>query len=281
MKINPAPLQCPCEAGKFSPVFRYTAPPQCEVRFAFSSGEGYRREVSRCDLCGHFVSVHQMDMSGLYAGAYVDANYGDSGIARNFERIISLDPGQSDNAGRVQRIIDFADNHFSNFTAASPRTILDVGSGLCVFLHRMKAAGWVCTALDPDPRAAAHARDRVGVSAICGDFMELSELGTFDVITFNKVLEHVADPVGMLARSADFVRAGGFVYVELPDGEAAAQDGPEREEFAIDHLHVFSGASFAMLAERAGFRLQTLERLREPSTKYTWRGFLIPRQSEN
>lgn len=277
MTIRRAPLDCPCEGAYFKKVVTYDAPPEGEIRFKFSSAEVYMRELLRCQLCSHFVSVHQMDDSALYSSEYVSATYGEDGIDRAFERIISLDPARSDNAGRVRRILDFSDGHFAgtSFDGLVP-SILDVGSGLCVFLHRIKEAGWNCTALDPDPRAIAHARKRVGVTAICGDFVSIKDLGRFDVITFNKVLEHVVDPVGMLAKSAAHLREGGFVYVELPDGEAAINAGPEREEFFIDHLHVFSTASTMLLAARAGFLVLALERLQEPSTKYTLRAFLVP-----
>jgi SAM-dependent methyltransferase len=228
-------------------------------------------------LCGHFLAVHAMGMHGLYTGDYVSSTYGEDGMQRAFERIIALPPAQSDNIGRVQRLLVFAAQHFPPTTfAARPPTVLDVGSGLCVFLYQMRLAGWQCTAIDPDARAARHARERVGVTAVCGDFMASQELGRFDVVTFNKVLEHVADPVSMLARSARHLREGGFVYIELPDGEAALTEGPERQEFFIDHWHVFSAASLAILATRAGFRLQALERLHEPSGKYTLRAFLVP-----
>jgi hypothetical protein len=39
-------------------------------------------------------------------------------------------------------------------------------------------------------------------------------------------------------------------------------------------------ASLALLATRAGFRVQTLERLREPSTKFTLRAFLTAAPEE-
>src|SRR5207245_1601001 len=97
-----------------------------------------------------------------------------------------------------------------------------------------------------------------------------------DVVSFNKVLEHVADPVAMLERARQYLRAGGFVYVEVPDGETAAADGPGREEFFIDHLHVFSAASLALLGSRAGCAAQTIERLHEPSGKHTLRAFFVP-----
>jgi 2-polyprenyl-3-methyl-5-hydroxy-6-metoxy-1,4-benzoquinol methylase len=218
-----------------------------------------------------------MDDTELYQEEYVSANYGKDGIRKAFERIVSLPPEQSDNVGRVRRILDFAADHLvaPSGDGRAP-TALDVGSGLCVFLHRMKAAGWDGTALDRDPRLVAHARDVVGVRGVCGDFATIESLGQYDLVTFNKVLEHVKDPVGMLARAAKCLNPGGFVYAEVPDGEAAVHEGPGREEFFIEHHHIFSAASLAVLAARAGFTVRVIERLREPSTKFTLRGFLIP-----
>jgi 2-polyprenyl-3-methyl-5-hydroxy-6-metoxy-1,4-benzoquinol methylase len=264
-----------CGGDHFVPVFTYHAAPEGETRFRFTSVSEYLREVWRCGRCGHFVSVHNMDEGTLYTADYVTSTYGEDSIRKAFERIIALNPAKSDNVGRVRRIVEFAQAHLarSGRQDRAP-TVLDVGSGLCVFLHRMKAAGWDGTALDPDERAVRHARQTVGVRAIQGDFLSAADLGQYDLVTFNKVLEHVKDPVAMLAHSASFLRPAGFVYVEVPDGEAAVADGPGREEFFIDHHHVFSAASLALLAVRADFRVRTLERLQEPSTKYTLRAFL-------
>ncbi len=104
-------------------------------------------------------------------------------------------------------------------------------------------------------------------------------LGKFDVITFNKVLEHVENPMEMLAESAGRLRAGGFVYMEVPDGELAEHEGPEREEFFIEHHHIFSARSLAHLVGRSGLVLNTMERLREPSGKFTLRAFSTPPES--
>lgn len=279
MSVTANPV-CLCGKNEFEVTFTYREPPAGEVHFDFGANGTYARRILRCTDCGHFLSVHDMDMSRLYEGAYVSSTYGEDGLRRAFERIIALDPARSDNVGRVERLTAFAREHFGVEGAAGPRTILDVGSGLCVFLHRIKAnTNWLCTALDPDPRAAAHARDCVGVRALCGDFMRPETLGRFDMITFNKVLEHVVDPVAMLAHSHRHLNPDGFVYIELPDGEAACLDGQDREEFFIDHHHVFSRKSIQVLAERAGFSILVFERIREPSTKYTLRGFLADRNA--
>ncbi|MCX8045009.1 MAG: class I SAM-dependent methyltransferase [Desulfobacterota bacterium] len=281
---NTAPVmssnhRCLCGNADWIKVFTYTAPPAGETRFACSTCGTYYREVLRCTRCGHFISVSTMDMNSLYAGAYVSSTYGDDGIRRNFDRIISLPAEKSDNAGRVRRVVDFARNFLQDGRRNRKPRILDVGSGLCVFLYLMKQAGWQCTALDPDPRMVRHARETVGVDAVCGDFMETDKFKRFDAIAFNKVLEHVADPIAMLRHSARFLRQSGFVYVEVPDGEAAVADGPEREEFFIEHLHVFSLKSLDVLASKAGFVPVQVERIREPSSKFTLCGFFIQRNT--
>jgi hypothetical protein len=264
---------CICGNKDFSRVFVYTEPPEKEVRFESVQHDKYYREVLKCDLCGHYVSLSEMDITALYTGDYVASNYMDiEGIHENFKRINSLDPKESDNTARTVRVNEFAKKHFSNDIGG--KTLLDIGSGLGVFPYTMKQLGWVCTALDPDSNAVRHLERHVGVRAVKGEFLAISDPGRFDVITFNKVLEHVQDPVSMLVKSQEHLRQGGFVYLEVPDGEMAACDGKDREEFSIDHLHVFSFLSVTILAQKAGFTPVLLERLQEPSTKYTLRMFL-------
>ena len=256
---------CPlCESAELEELFHYDRPPEGETRFDLG-GQPYDRTIWRCRRCGHLISRHELDLTGLYEGAYMDATYAGERLRQTYERIMALPPERSDNVQRVARIVA---------ELPDPGTVLDVGSGLGVFPGRMKEAGWEVTALDPDPRAVAHIREVVGVTAVQADFMEADELGTFDLVTFNKVLEHVTDPVAMLARSARYPRPGGTVYVELPDGELAAAEGPGREELFIEHHHAFSMVSLCLLAARAGFVVRRCERMREPSDKLTLAAFL-------
>lgn len=265
-----------CDSNIFATIFTYTEPPEGEIRFKFSRSTDYHRQVYQCERCAHLVSIHDMDDHDLYSDEYVNANYQDAeGIKRTFERIIKLPPEKSDNSGRVARILEFAHHHFPSAILEKPPTILDIGAGLGVFPYKIKEAGWQCTALDPDNRSVNHIQQVVGVEAIQADFMSVQNVGRFDVITFNKVLEHVEDPIKMLAKSADYLQPGGFVYVEVPDGEVAMKDGPRREEFFIDHPHIFSLTSLALLAKRSKFTVKLIERLQEPSTKYTLCAFLM------
>jgi 2-polyprenyl-3-methyl-5-hydroxy-6-metoxy-1,4-benzoquinol methylase len=260
------PERCPLCDGPAPVVHVYEARPEGETVFDLG-GRPYRRELRRCERCAHLTSHTDLDLSALYAGDYMDATYTGDRLARTYERIMGLPPEASDNVARVTRIVE---------RLGARGRLLDVGSGLGVFPARMKEVGWDCTALDPDPRAVAWARDHIGVAAVQADFLaDDPPPGPFDLVTLNKVLEHVADPVAMLGRARGLLGSGGALYVELPDGEAAiADEGFGREEVFIEHLHAFSAASMALLAHHAGLRVEHLARLREPSTKFTLYAFL-------
>lgn len=277
MSDGPRPtLRCSCLGRHLTEAFVYDAPPAGEVRFDLPT-EQYTRAYDRCGLCGHWFARHAIDLRALYESGYVDATYGGpAGMRARLERVLALPPERSDNAGRVARLIAFAAARFG--PATGTRRLLDVGAGIGVFPAAMKAAGWTVLAVEPDPRTAVHLRETIGIEAHAVPIEQLASMGIepVEVVTFNKVLEHVEDPVAMLAAARPLLAGGGFVYIEVPDAEGASSDGPGREEFFIEHHHVFSVASTAMMATRAGFTTLAVERLREPSGKFTLRAFLEP-----
>jgi SAM-dependent methyltransferase len=250
----------------------YTAPPEGETDFGI---DPYRRDLLISPSTGHIRNNHHFDLTGLYGGDYWDRSYGGGRMAQTYDKIMGLPPEKSDNRQRVAYVqavwAAYDDRELE-------RTVLDVGSGLAVFPAAMSQAGWTATALDPDPRSAQHAQDKAGVEGMVADFMVDTVSRRFALVSFNKVLEHVPDPVAMLRRAHAVLQPGGGVYVELPDGEAAlAAAGPDREEFFVEHYCAFSALSYAMLAHKAGFRLQRFDRVVEPSGKYTLRGFMTPK----
>jgi SAM-dependent methyltransferase len=210
-----------------------------------------------------------MDLTDFYRGGYVDGTYGDR-LKENFERILTLPERKSDNTARVKRVLDFAKGKWGDKKVPN---LLDVGAGLAVFPYRMKEAGWQVTALDPDERAAAHARENAGVKSVHADFLQWEpETGeNFDVISFNKVLEHIENPLRLLQKAVKILRKDGFIYIEVPDAKAASE-GSEREEFFVEHFHVFSQASLECLAERANMISLSSESINEPSGKFTLYG---------
>jgi len=267
MNIDPT-LGCQCKGQFLVPAFAYDQPPAGETSFDLK-GQTYRRRFDRCTLCGHWFARHDLDLSRLYEQEYVEATYGSpEGLRQKFEAIMALPPEKSDNRGRVARVRGYMRLRGID-ESAGPR-LLDVGAGLGVFPAAMQANGWQATALEPDARTVRHLREVAGVQAVAqalGDYLRTAP-ALFELITFNKVLEHVPNPVDLLANARALLLHHGCVYVEVPD-VAAEAGGPGREEFFIEHLHIFSPASLAVTVACAGFRLLMLERAIEPSGKYT------------
>ncbi len=259
---------CFCGGETWLPTLSYAEPPQGETPFPLPK-ESYRRAYYQCPACGHFHGCHEIDLGFLYDGAYVEATYGGyEGIAKTFDRIKALKPEQSDNVGRVTRIADFARR---TGRTGRPLRLLDIGAGLGIFPSAIKELGWAPSAIDPDPHAARHMRERLGIEVIEADIFKIKDgtIGPFDFVTLNKVLEHVVDPVALLQRSASFLDKGGVIYFEVPDGPGALSEGAHREEFFIEHHHAFSLESARCVTRAAGLKPLTSGAIVEPSSKYT------------
>jgi 2-polyprenyl-3-methyl-5-hydroxy-6-metoxy-1,4-benzoquinol methylase len=278
MNSELTPKVCPI-TGELSArrVFVYDRAPEGETEFEFS-GEEYYREVWQFQPTGHYVSVHKMGDALDYTDDYVSSTYSDGeGIHRAFQRVQDLPTEKSDNFGRVTYLRDAVSQYGLSPEALS---VLDVGSGTGVFPFSITKLGWRCLAIDPDLRAVEHMETRLGLDALCGQFDSGLEIGQFDLLTLNKVLEHVVDPVGMLSLVHEYTRPAGLVYLEVPDGESAELAGQGREEFFIDHHHVFSARSIEYLATQVGLECLAIERLTEPSSKFTLRALCrVPEQS--
>ena len=253
-------------------IFSYNSPPEKEMSLKLKKNEIYKREVWQFLPSCHFINVHSMNLEGFYEGDYVDSTYKNlESMIKTFNKIISLPANKSDNIGRFNAIDFYAKKWFNKI---KKRRLLDIGSGLGVFPYVVNKNGWECTSIDPDPRSIYHIENNIKVKVLCGDFMQLKPNGVYNIVTLNKVLEHVEDPIKMLSSVEGWLSKDGFVYIEIPDGEYASKEGKDREEFFVEHLHIFSIASTCIMATRAGFKVQHIYRLQEPSSKYTIRAFL-------
>tara|TARA_B100000427_G_scaffold296859_1_gene276853 strand:- start:89 stop:901 length:813 start_codon:yes stop_codon:yes gene_type:complete len=263
--------RCPISGDNDSElIFSYNSPPIGEMKLDHI--KSYKREVRKFKISSHYINVHSFNLDDLYSGSYVDSTYKNSDkLVKTFKKIISLPEDKSDNIGRYTKIENFANLWFNKKVIPS---LLDVGSGLGVFPYIVNKNGWDCTAIDPDPRSISHIKNNLDIKGICGDFNKIKPTKKFDIITFNKVLEHVKDPIKMLSLSIKWLKKGGFVYIEIPDGEMSEIHGKGREEFFLEHYHIFSITSTAIMASKAGYKIEEISRLQEPSSKFTIRAFL-------
>lgn len=235
-------------------------------KFSFLKSK-HSREIYSCPLSNHFYSLHTYDIEKIYSGEYNEINYRNKlGIRNEFNKIINLPKENSDNKNRVANLSSYFDAlKHEDFR------VLDVGSGIGVFPFEMKNIGWNIEAVDPDKNSVNHLEEILKVKCHHCFFQELYLKQKYDLITFNKVIEHVKNPLSFLLFSKNLLNLGGYIYIEVPDGVQASQIGKDRNEFALEHFHAFSIRSTAALIAQSGFSALRIERLIEPSGKFTIR----------
>ena len=76
-------------------------------------------------------------------------------------------------------------------------------------------------------------------------------------------------PYTMIKKAKKNLNKNGIIYIEVPDAVEASKKGKNREEFFIDHLHVFSKDSLYLLLKKASYKKINIGQILEPSGKFT------------
>ena len=93
--------------------------------------KNYKRKIMRCKICGHFTAKHRINVNEFYKKNYSIISHGKD-IRKKFNKLLNL-RFKSDNYHRVKRIISY----FKNIKKKEIN-LLDVGSGLSIFLYQLK-----------------------------------------------------------------------------------------------------------------------------------------------
>jgi SAM-dependent methyltransferase len=155
---------------------------------------------------------------------------------------------------------------------ASGRELLEVGCGTGAFLAAARRAGWRVHAVEYASWLAEVIRDGLGIDVRDGTLRPgLWPEGSFDVVAFWEVLEHVPDPLADLALAARYLRPGGVVLLSFPSDDAIWKGRLFGENWGClelpRHLHFLSAVALARLCERAGLQLV---RYRTPLVDTCW-----------
>lgn len=155
---------------------------------------------------------------------------------------------------RFKAIVDAGMRHLPPRSGGG--RLLDLGCGNGAFLLRARSAGWETVGVDLDPKAVQAARKH-GLDVRLGGVEVLDPAaGQFDIITMSHVIEHVHDPLAVLASCARLLRPGGLLWLETPNIRAVGHDeyGPHwRGLEPPRHLVIFSPAAMQKALADAGF----------------------------
>ena len=247
-----------------------TKRPACENDYGIAQKE-YSREICFCKNCGGYFNHYRKGLlqKNFYKGFYnnsIKSKHGN--LLNRFRKIINLPLTKSDNKNRANRI-HFLLKRDKKTTAIE---LLDVGSGTGVFPYEMSKKGYNVSCVDPDPDAINHIKKNITVKrAWTGTIKDIPKNILFDLITCNKVIEHIDNPIKTVRVFRNYLKKNGMIYIEVPFGEEIIKNRKpaDRPEFIIDHLNIFTRSSFRYLAEKCELNILFQEAIIDPSGKNT------------
>jgi cyclopropane fatty-acyl-phospholipid synthase-like methyltransferase len=141
--------------------------------------------------------------------------------------------------------------------------LLDVGCGIGEFAHLAMRENWQVEAIEFNARAAAYARDTLGVSVHEKNLEDCTfAQEQFDIATMWGVLEHLLNPRDLLAQVHEYLKRDGLLVVEVPSYDCLLveylKDYPEQADRIVDgwgHIMLFSIPTITSMIEAQGFQI--------------------------
>lgn len=137
-------------------------------------------------------------------------------------------------------------------------SLLEVGCGSGDTLVFLATLGWKTVGIDVDPVAVEVARKR-GLDVRVGSIMaHRFDSESFDAIVMNHVIEHLHDPLAILAECKRVLRPGGCLVLVTPNTASLLHRVFGRSWMSLDpprHLYLFSSQSLIRLVCKAGFEI--------------------------
>jgi len=152
--------------------------------------------------------------------------------------------------------------------ASGGRRLLDFGCGSGDFLARMHADGWEVTGVDASLSAVNVVRRQLGLSAVVGSLPHPELEGErFDLITMWQALEHVHQPLHVLAAAYRLLKPRGRLVIAVPNIDSLPFRWFGHAWYGLDlprHLSHFAPWTLQLMLERVGFRPGKVRHVRRP-----------------
>lgn len=145
-------------------------------------------------------------------------------------------------------------NQLSN----KPGRALDIGSSTGLMLSLLRKMGWQVQGVEMSLGAAQVAKQQ-GISTLVSTF-EKAKLKTnfFDAIILNQTLEHLEDPVKVIAKASKLLKKNGVILIDVPNfGSLSSKLDFDSWPYLLpeEHLWHFTYQSLKYLLEDSGFKI--------------------------
>jgi SAM-dependent methyltransferase len=137
-------------------------------------------------------------------------------------------------------------------------SILDVGCGKGILLHKMKESGFY-NVIGIDPFIDDTINYKNGLKILKKDFNELK--GKFDFIMFNHSFEHMENPLEVMNQSNKHLNKNKFLLLRIPVADSYACKHYRENWCSLDaprHLFLHTKKSIKILANESGFEIKKI-----------------------
>lgn len=146
--------------------------------------------------------------------------------------------------------------------------LLDVGCGFGLTVYEANKRGYRADGIDISTRFLKLAREKLGLTLQQGRLEDLHFAGSsYDGVIFWDVLEHVHNPLEILAEIHRIARPGGYLFGQVPNWRGLSnryktflnRHGFARKQFKHfgipHHVFIFDDSSLRRMIEKCGLRL--------------------------
>lgn len=147
--------------------------------------------------------------------------------------------------------------------------LLDVGTGLGMFLRLAKEKGFEVAGVEPNREAATELENRYGISVHCCLLEDLSTKEKYDAVTMLDIIEHMSDPRKAIDIVNGVLKPGGLLLIEVPVRDSfihwavkgvyratlSRVKRPILQVYGVHHLQYFSSRSIKVFLEENGFKV--------------------------
>jgi SAM-dependent methyltransferase len=218
------------------------------VNFAITNFDyGKTGELLLCQNCG-FIQCNDLDKVVGFYEDLEDQGYEDTRKERKLQE---------------KRLISF----LGKFKKSGK--LLDIGAGSGIMVEAALEAGFNAQGIEPSKWLHQQAVRR-NLPVLQGIFPHPEATGSYDVITFVDVIEHITQPGLLLSEIHKSLENDGVLVLVTPDVKSLAAKVFKFKwwHFRIAHIGYFNRKNLSMLLKSAGFEIISMSR---PSWYFTLR----------
>lgn len=134
---------------------------------------------------------------------------------------------------------------------------LEVGSSTGLLLSLLKVKGWDVLGIEPSKEAATFAK-KMGIETITKTFEQVElEKESFDLVVLNHTLEHIHDPLTVIAKARGILKEDGLVFIDVPNfGSLTAKLMGAGWPYILprEHYWHFTKDSLFRILDKSGFK---------------------------